>query len=120
VRHLIVDRLEAVEVALEHINIGGAEGVQHALEALLGAAFASTVTNERAAKSKIMLKVMGTVGVIWVVFTSGPAANQSLEAWTGVYRELAAGPAQAQTVAAQPTPSPSPLSRRRTSHRPER
>jgi hypothetical protein len=108
VRHLIVDRLTAVEAAIEHINIGGSEAVQHALEALLGAALATTVTNEKTAKSKIIRKVMGTAGVIWIVFTSGPATQQSIEAWTGIYHGLAAGPAQTQTVAAQPTPSPSP------------
>lgn len=108
VRHLIVERLTAVEAAIEHINIGGSEAVQHALEALLGAALATTVTNEKTAKSKIIKKVMSTAGVIWVVFTSGPTAQQSIEMWTGAYNELTSGPVAAQTAAAQPTPSPSP------------
>jgi hypothetical protein len=108
VRHLILDRLSAVETALRHIAIGGPDGVQLALEALLGAALATSVSSERTAKSKIIKRVLGTAGVIWVVFTSGPTAQQSLEAWTGVYHELTAGPAQAQTVVAESTPLPSP------------
>lgn len=99
VRHLILDRLSAVEAALQHINIEGPEGVQHALEALLGAAFATTVTNERTAKSKIIRRVMGTAGVIWVMFTSGPTAQKSLDAWTEMFHELPAGPAQTQPAA---------------------
>lgn len=108
VRHLIVDRLTAVEVAIEHMNIGGAEAVQHALEALLGATFANSVMNEKTAKSKIIQKVVRTAGVIWVVFTSGPTAQQSIEMWTGAFNELTAGPVAAHTVAAEPMPSPSP------------
>jgi hypothetical protein len=105
VMRLVLERLRGVREALENIRTGGPGAVQRATEALLGAAFASSVTNEKAGKSKVMGRVIAVVGGMWIAFTAGPTTQKSLEAWTTTFHDLTSGPAQiqhAQPAQAQP------------------
>jgi hypothetical protein len=102
VMRLVLERLRGVQEALENMRVGGPGAVQRATEALLGAAFASSVTSERAGKSKAMGRVIAVVGAMWIAFTAGPTTQQSLEAWTTTFKDLTSGPAQIQPAQAQP------------------
>jgi hypothetical protein len=105
VMRLVLNRLRGVQEALENIRTGGPGAVQRATEALLGAAFASSVMNEKAGKSKAMARVIAVVGGIWIAFTAGPTTQKSLEAWTTTFHDLTSGQTQIQPARpAQPRP----------------
>jgi hypothetical protein len=106
VMRLVLERLRAVRDALDNIRVGGPGSVQRATETLLGAAFASSVMNEKAKKSKSLGRVVAVVGAIWLAFTTGPNVQKSLDAWTAVYDDLSSGQAQIQPPAQDQTPRP--------------
>jgi hypothetical protein len=90
VAHLIVARLTEIEAALRHIEIGGAEAIRRATEALMGAAVASGAVNEKTKNARVIKNVMAVAGSIYVLFAAGPAVQKSLEAWPVVVQEITA------------------------------
>jgi hypothetical protein len=102
---LILDRLRSVRDALESLRIGGPGAVRLATEALMGAAVAASVPDERTRNSNVIRRVMTVAAAVYVVFTAGPAVQQSIEAWPQVVQELVAG-TQQTPPADQPEPPP--------------
>ncbi len=103
VAHLITQRLSDIEKALWHIEIGGPEAVRRATEALMGTAVAASVSDEKMRKSDIMKRVMAVAASVYVVFTAGPAIQNSIDAWSKVTGELTAAPAHVEGPAAHQT-----------------
>lgn len=103
VARLIIQRLSDVEKALWYIEIGGPEAVRRATEALMGTAVAASVPDEKTRKSDIMKRVMAVAASVYVVFTAGPAIQNSIDAWSKVAGELTAAPAHVAGPAAHQT-----------------
>jgi len=89
VKQAIADRLVDVLKAIENVHVGGPEAVRRALEAVVGTV--ARTADPTIAKSSITRRVLMGLGVVWVAFTSGPAIQNSLEAWNTIVPEIAAG-----------------------------
>lgn len=92
IKHLLIDRLRAVEEAIEHLNVGGPGAVKRAMEAAMGSLLTTPQTGEVAAKSPTVRKMVTTLWVIWAIFSAGQPVHQSIEGWTGTVQVLTAGP----------------------------
>jgi hypothetical protein len=92
VKHLLITRLSHMQQALEQVAVGGPDSVRLASEALAGAI---VLQEPGTFRSSTMKRVAAVVGAVWIAFSAGPTIQNSLEAWSDLFRgELAAGPQQ--------------------------
>jgi hypothetical protein len=87
VKQALLRRIAQVRFAIENARIGGQEGVQEAVELLLGAAVVRARAVPRWTASKIFAVAMTT----WALFAAGPTVQASLEAWPQVFETLTPG-----------------------------
>jgi hypothetical protein len=76
-----------VRFAIENVRIGGPEGVQEAVELLLGAA----VVRGKFVPTSMAMKVRRVVLVAFAIFAAGPTVQASLDAWPQVIETLTPG-----------------------------
>lgn len=87
VRQALLRRIAQVRFAIENARIGGPEGVQEAVELLLGAA----VVRSRAVPKATAKKIFAVIAAAFTLFSAGPTVQASLEAWPQVVETLTAG-----------------------------
>jgi hypothetical protein len=90
VRQALRRRIAQVRYAIENARIGGPEGVQEAVELLLGAAVVGAARHR--AFSMATAKRIVAVGLAaYAVFAAGPPVRDALEAWPQVFERLTSG-----------------------------
>lgn len=87
VRQALLRRIAQVRFAIENARIGGQEGVQEAVELLIGAAVVRAPAVPRWTGSRIFAVAM----TAWALFAAGPTVQASLEAWPQVFETLTPG-----------------------------
>ena len=88
VRQALLRRIAQLRFAIEYARVGGSEGVQEAVELLLGAA----VVRGRVIPKQTASKLFAVVAAAFALFSAGPAVQASLEAWPQVIETLKPGP----------------------------
>lgn len=101
VRQALLRRIAQVRFAIENARIGGAEGVQEAVEQLLGAA----AVRSSAIPRQTINKVLALVATAYMVFSAGPTVQASLEAWPQVVETLTPGSEGTQSTEQQDPPA---------------
>lgn len=86
-KHMVILRLQDVEDALEHLDIGGPSAVRHATEAVIGS-MALMTRGTHLIKSPTVQKVCATVAIAWTIFSAPPTAENALESWEKVIPQL--------------------------------
>jgi hypothetical protein len=89
VRRALLRRIAQMRFAIENARVGGSEGVQEAVELLLGAA----VARNKAVPKRTANKIFAVAAAAFAVFSAGPTVQGSLEAWPQVVETLAPGTA---------------------------
>lgn len=85
VRAVMVRRFHDMQWAIDHLEVAGPEGVKAAVERLTGA----VVLQEPGIRQRIAdLGVMDTALYAWVLFSSGPVAQASLESWPQMFQQI--------------------------------
>jgi hypothetical protein len=106
VKQALLRRINELRFAIEHVRVGGPEGVQEAVERLVGAVAVrhSVIPNWMGAK------VAACLIVLYAVFSHGPEIQQSIEAWQEMPRTVAAavGLAEDPDEPEQPERQPAP------------
>jgi hypothetical protein len=87
VKQALLRRISQLRFAIENARIGGQEGVQEAVELLLGAAVVRAGAVPRWTASRIFAVAM----TAWALFAAGPTVQASLEAWPQVFETLTPG-----------------------------
>jgi hypothetical protein len=88
-KHIIILRLQDVDDALEHLDIGGPSAVRHATEAVLGS-MALMTRGTSLIRSEAIRKVCAVVVVAWTTFSAPATIENSLGPWEKVIPELTA------------------------------
>jgi hypothetical protein len=88
-KHMIILRLQDVEDALEHLDIGGPSAVRHATEAVLGS-LAMMTRGTTLIRSEAIQKVCAVVAIAWTAFSAPATIENSLGSWEKVIPELTA------------------------------
>lgn len=91
VKQALLRRIAQVRAAIDFVRVGGPEGVQDAVEHLLGA----TVVRAGRMPTATAKKVWHVALAVFAVFAAGPQVQASLEAWPKVIEALASGPHEA-------------------------
>jgi hypothetical protein len=104
-KHTVILRLQDVEDALEHLDIGGPSAVRHATEAVIGSV-ALMAGGTPFISSPTIRKVCAAVGIAWAVFSAPPTIENSLESWEKLIPQLTA--AIETPFDSQETQSPAP------------
>jgi hypothetical protein len=86
-KHTILRRLQDVEDALQHLDVGGPSAVRHATEAVIGSVALAT-KGGGFAKYPTINKVCAVVAVAWTIFSIPATFDNSLEAWKGDLPQL--------------------------------
>jgi hypothetical protein len=101
VRTALLRRISQMRFAIENVRVGGPEGVEEAIELLLGAAVLRSARVPKATARKIF----AVVAAAYTVFSAGPTIDASLQAWPHVIETLTAAPDATPDEAAT-TPPP--------------
>lgn len=88
-KHMIILRLQDVEDALEHLDVGGPSSVRHATEAVLGS-LALMTRGTNLIRSEALQKVCAVVAIAWTAFSAPATIENSLGPWEKVIPELTA------------------------------
>jgi hypothetical protein len=88
-KHTLILRLQDVEDALEHLDIGGPSAVRHATEAVLGS-LALMTRGTILIRSEAIQKVCAVVAIAWTAFSAPATIENSLRSWEKVIPELTA------------------------------
>lgn len=107
-KHAAIRRLQDVEDALEHLDIGGPSAVRHATEAVIGS-MALMTRGTDLFKSPAIQKVCAFAAIAWTIFSAPPTIENALESWEKVMPELTAtiepfDSPEAQSPAGDPPP----------------
>lgn len=89
VMQAILRRITQLRFAIDNVRVGGREGVEEAVELLLG----SVVLRSGSVPKTTAERVFGVVALVYRVFTAAPAVQASLGAWSTVVDSLLPGPA---------------------------
>lgn len=84
VKQALLRRINDVRFAIEHVRIGGAEGVNEAVEYLIGTA----IVRQSAIPNWMRGKFAAFVVALYAVFTAGGDIQQSIEAWPEMGKSL--------------------------------
>jgi hypothetical protein len=84
VKHALLRRIAQVRFAIENARVGGSEGVQEAVELLVGAVAVRT----RAVPKSMARKIVAVAAAAFTLFSAGPTIQASLEAWPKVVETL--------------------------------
>jgi len=109
-KHMVILRLQDVEDALEHLEIGGPSAVRHATEAVLGNVALMT-GGTSSIKSTTIQRVFATVAIAWAIFSAPPTIENSLESWEKAIPQLTAAIEKpfGSPEAESPVPDPPPV-----------
>jgi len=94
--HRIVDRLQQVERALLHIDIGGPEALRLAAEALMGAVADASVKSPVARAADVLTRTFSLAAIILTLATAPAQLPASVEAYEGWVGALTVAPAHVE------------------------
>jgi hypothetical protein len=88
IRRAALDHAYRLAQALDHFRIGGPGAVKAATERLVGA---TVLAPDRVRKSPTWTNLLAVGGAVWTVFMVTGEAQQALEAWETLFKELPGG-----------------------------
>jgi hypothetical protein len=77
VKRALLRRINDLRFAIEHVRVGGAEGVEEAVERLVGA----LGVRHAAVPKTLSKRILAMAGTIFTLFAAGPVIQDSIEAW---------------------------------------